>query len=78
MSVPSQLQSYRHHKGHAVTLLYVAENSLARSELMAVYFSHERRKVLVQPLVRFLEPVRWPDGHWRRRHVPLGEEESSP
>lgn len=72
--IPSQLQSYRHYKGHAVTLLCVAENSLDRSELVAVYVSHARRKVLTQPLVRFFEQVTTADGRRCRRHEPLHEE----
>lgn len=70
----SYLQSFRHYKGGTYTLLYIAENSMERSEEMAVYVSHARRKVLVQPAQRFFEHVKWPDGVWRPRFDLLDDE----
>lgn len=63
------LQSYRHYKGGSYTLLYVAENSENRSELLAVYVSHARQKVLVRPWAMFTEEVVWPDGVRRPRFM---------
>ena len=71
---PTKLQSYRHYKGGTYTLLYVAENSENRTELMAVYVSHLRQKVLVRPWAMFSEEVEWPDGMRRPRFVPYSED----
>jgi hypothetical protein len=68
---PSLLTSYRHYKGGSYTLLHIAENSEDRSELMAVYVSHLKGKVLVRPLAMFNEIVPWPDGQMRPRFAPL-------
>lgn len=65
------MQSFQHYKGSTHTLLFVAENSEARTELMAVYVSHGRHKVLVQPWARFREEVAWPDGVRRPRFVEI-------
>jgi hypothetical protein len=64
----TELHSYRHYKGGTFTLLAVAENSNRREQLMAVYVSHLRRKVLVRPWDEFNEPVMWPDGVVRPRY----------
>ncbi len=73
----THLQSYRHYKGGTYTLLAVAENSENRSELMAVYVSHARQKVLVRPWLMFNEPVVWPDGVLRPRFTPLAYDEAA-
>lgn len=56
------LQSYEHYKGGTYTLLYIARNSSVKSELIAVYVSHQTQNVWVRPLVEFEETVRWPSG----------------
>jgi hypothetical protein len=65
----STLQSYRHYRGGTYTLLYVAENSEDRSELLAVYVSHLTQKVLVRPWSMFREEVVWQDGQRRPRFL---------
>ena len=65
----STMQSYRHYRGGTYTLLYVAENSEDRSELLAVYVSHLTRKVLVRPWAMFREDVVWQDGQRRPRFL---------
>lgn len=70
----SSLQSYRHYKGHAVTLLYVARNSEQRDQELAVYVSHLRQQVWVRPWAMFHEEVTWPDGVRRPRFVAISEE----
>ena len=73
LQLPSQLQSYRHYKGDTYTLLHIAENSEDRAQLMAVYVSHLKQKVLVRPWAMFNEEVDWPDGQRRPRFMPITE-----
>ena len=68
---PTPLLSYLHFKGGTYTLLYLAENSEQRDQILAVYVSHLRSKVLVRPWSMFTEPVLWPDGQMRARFTPL-------
>lgn len=70
---PTELTTYRHYRGGFYTLLYVAENSEQRDQLMAVYVSHLRRKVLVRPWDMFNEVIPWPDGTRRPRFSPVTE-----
>ncbi len=75
MLVPTTgaLQSFRHYKGHTVTLLYVARNSEQRDQELAVYVSHLRKQVWVRPWEMFTEEVEWPDGVRRPRFVIIDE-----
>lgn len=69
----SEMRSFLHYKGGTYTLLYIAENSNQRDELMAVYVSHLRRHVLVRPYAEFVELVQWQDGQLRPRYLELTE-----
>jgi hypothetical protein len=71
LHAPTPLISYLHFKGGTYTLLYLAENSEQREQILAVYVSHLRSKVLVRPWDMFREPVLWPDGQMRARFTPL-------
>jgi len=67
-------ESYRHYKGGTFTLIGIAENSNERSEELAVYVSHQRRKLLVRPAVEFFGLVTLEDGTEAKRYQRIEEE----
>jgi hypothetical protein len=70
----SHLSTWEHYKGGRFTLLYLAENSNQRDEVIAVYVSHTKHKVLARPWLEWHERVMWPDGVERTRYVPVDPE----